>query len=258
MDLVAVGIVPERADDPVEAAALMARDGAAVLVGRATDEAAAQSVAYDVLGERVLVVAEPALVREGGDKDRLVVGSDKALPLHSDGFAYGDRHCDYIFLLCIEQGSSGGASYLADAVAMLDLLRHEDPALASFLTEVPVDLTEPDMRPACSPVFLRVGERLAARVTPFMAPAPDDVTAGRTTVLLERWQELTWAVSDEVKRFSLAPGEALCVDNYRVLHGRDPYEGNRAMWRIWAWTVDGNGLPEGPLHSDSRYALADG
>jgi hypothetical protein len=29
------------------------------------------------------------------------------------------------------------------------------------------------------------------------------------------------------------------------------------LWRIWAWTTDGIGTPEGILHSDSRYAFTE-
>lgn len=56
--------------------------------------------------------------------------------------------------------------------------------------------------------------------------------------------------------FSLSRGEALVVDNYRVLHGRAPYRPTepqeaggselgleRRFWRVWSWTSEGTGLP---------------
>eukprot|EP00931_Biecheleriopsis_adriatica_P086842 TRINITY_DN61411_c0_g1_i1.p1 TRINITY_DN61411_c0_g1~~TRINITY_DN61411_c0_g1_i1.p1 ORF type:complete len:405 (+),score=83.82 TRINITY_DN61411_c0_g1_i1:61-1275(+) len=57
--------------------------------------------------------------------------------------------------------------------------------------------------------------------------------------------------------FRLERGEALVVDNYRVLHGRAPYlpedsalgmedvngSMERRMWRVWSWTSQGSGLP---------------
>jgi hypothetical protein len=196
-------------------------------------------------------------VREGGDKDTVLLPHDAALPVHSDGFAYGDRHCDHIFLLCVQEGTAGGASFVADGYALLDALCDDDPELASFLREQPVDITEPGMREAHSPVALATRSgRVALRVTPWMRPVPDDPHPTRTAELLQRWQQLTWDLTPGLARFSLGRGDALCVDNYRVLHGRDPYEGERFMWRIWAWTTDGNGLPEGALHSDSRYATS--
>jgi hypothetical protein len=251
----ALGIVPERTDDPGRAAALVGRDGAAILTGRATDEAGARAVAHDVLGARVIVVPEPAAVREGGEKDRIQLAAGEVLPVHSDGFAYGDHHCDHIFLLCVAQGTAGGASFLLDGAALLAALTQEEPELVEFLTRTPIDLTEPGMRRATSPAALATaGGRTALRVTPFMRPDDDDPHPAATAAHIERWMQLTWDITPQLPRFSLRPGDALCVDNYRVLHGRDPYEGARFMWRIWAWTTDGNGVPAGELHSDSRYA----
>ena len=38
-------------------------------------------------------------------------------------------------------------------------------------------------------------------------------------------------------RFRLRPGEAVLVDNFRMLHGRDPYTDlRRKLWRLWHWT----------------------
>ncbi len=45
------------------------------------------------------------------------------------------------------------------------------------------------------------------------------------------------------------------IDNYRMFHGREPYADlDRLMWRVWIWTDESKGVPEGMLHSDSRYA----
>jgi hypothetical protein len=251
-----VGLLPERTDDPTVAAALVARDGAAILTGCPTDETGARAVAHRVLGDRVIVVPEPAAVREGGEKDKIQLSNAEVLPVHSDGFAYGDEHCDHIFLLCVVQGARGCASFAADGHALLGELRAQEPELAAFLCDVPVDLTEPGARPATSPIALTTASgRVALRVTPYMRPAAGDPDPDRTAALLARWMQLTWDLTPLLPRFSLTPGDALCVDNYRVLHGRDPYEGERFMWRIWAWTTDGNGVPAGDLHSDSRYAF---
>jgi hypothetical protein len=48
------------------------------------------------------------------------------------------------------------------------------------------------------------------------------------------------------------------IDNYRMMHGREGYADlDRQMWRVWVWTTSAWGVPDGPLHSDSRYAHAD-
>ena len=131
------GLVPERTADPAEAAALVARNGAAILTGRATDEDGARQVARDVLGERLVVLADPAAVREGGEKDRSEIGAGDLMPLHVDGFAYGDRHLDALFLLCVSRGTGGGASFLADGYAVLDHLATADPDCTPSCTTCP-------------------------------------------------------------------------------------------------------------------------
>lgn len=258
LDPAALGSVPPRTEDPAHARRLMAEGGAAILTGwfggKAPDERAATAVARAVLGHATLAIAPPAAIREGGERDKLQIDATASLPLHADGFAYGDRHCDAVFLICVEKGSEDGASFVVDARSLIAALPHD---LRAFLTDVPVDLTEPGMHPATSPILLRLASgRTAARCTPWMEPAPAVTGAERErhVALLDRWRQVTWDLTPLVPRFTLEPGDTLCIDNYRMFHGRDPYAGNRFLWRVWAWTSDGNGLPDGVLHSDSRYA----
>ncbi|QYG93153.1 TauD/TfdA family dioxygenase [Iamia sp. SCSIO 61187] len=248
------GLIPRRTDDPSVAAALMAADGAAVLTRRGIDAAAAGAVAGDVLGD-LLARPDAAAVREGGEGDRGLIPPEASMPVHVDGFAYGDHHPDGLFLLCAQQGTSGGASVLVDGHALLDQVAAEDPELHRFVHEVPVDLTEPDMRPACSPIVLTLPSgRTAVRRTPYMAPDPEAADPEADRALIDRWTERVAEADAAAPRFTLEPGEALCIDNYRMLHGRGPFTGERMLWRIWAWTPRSNGVPTGPLHSDSRYA----
>jgi hypothetical protein len=45
-------------------------------------------------------------------------------------------------------------------------------------------------------------------------------------------------------RFHLQQGEALIVDNWKLLHGRDRYfDKRRSLWRVWFWTEDSAGVP---------------
>jgi len=47
-------------------------------------------------------------------------------------------------------------------------------------------------------------------------------------------------------RFALPHNCVLVCDNARVWHGREPFFSlGRCLWRVWAWTREGNGLPEG-------------
>ena len=45
-------------------------------------------------------------------------------------------------------------------------------------------------------------------------------------------------------RFHLQQGEALIVDNWKLLHGRDRYfDKRRSLWRVWLWTEVSAGVP---------------
>lgn len=247
-------IVPERSDDPARVLALLERDGAAVLTGRGPSEADARAAVQAVLGGHLLALPEPAAVREGGDKDRKNYGVDDALPLHTDGFAYGDQACDYFALSCVRKGVTGGESLLVDSYRLLDTLDRE---LRTFLLTTPVDQTEPDMRPALSPLAITTAAgRLAVRKVPYVRPGPDCADPARVQHLIAQWDAVVAEQFPTACRFLLEPGDVAVIDNYRMLHARDPFGGERFMWRVWAWTDRGNGVPTGMLHSDSRYASA--
>jgi alpha-ketoglutarate-dependent taurine dioxygenase len=248
-----VGIVPPRTADPQHALALVAERGAAILTGVGPTEADAQDVARAVWRERTIAVPPPAAVREGGDQDRVKVEREVRLDLHTDGFAYGDRAPDVMALLCVQDGSDGGESFLADGYALLE---HMDRGLRHFLTEVDVDQTEPGARPNIAPIVLTLpNRRVAVRQPLYAQPGPASTNPAADAARIAQWKQLTADLSERVPRFRLQPGEALVADNYRVLHGRDGYAGERFLWRVWAWTAEGNGVPAGPLHSDSRYAF---
>jgi alpha-ketoglutarate-dependent taurine dioxygenase len=248
------GLIPTRTDDPTQAAALLDRDGAAILTGRGTDAGAAGAIAGEVLGP-LLARPDAAAVREGGEGDTSLIAPEQTMPVHVDGFAYGDRHPDGLFLLCAEQGIDGGASMVVDGHRLLAAIAEDDPELHAFVHHEPVDLTEPGMRPTVSPIVLTLPSgRTAVRRTPYMAPAPTAAQPERDRELIQRWCGWVQHSGEAAPRFSLRPGEALCLDNYRMFHGRGPFRGPRMLWRIWAWTPRSNGVPDGPLHSDSRYA----
>ncbi len=53
--------------------------------------------------------------------------------------------------------------------------------------------------------------------------------------------------SEAAARVKLGKGEAVVVDNYRVLHSREAFGGNgeRRLWRVWTWTTNSDGRPNG-------------
>ena len=77
--------------------------------------------------------------------------------------------------------------------------------------------------------------------------------------MIARWRDAIHAAAATAQRFEVEPGEAMIIDNHRMMHGREAdTDLDRLMWRVWVWTRTGNGVPAVPLHSDSRYAVTAG
>ena len=268
----AAQLLPGRTSGRVEAFEILRRDGAVILTDCGLERDAARDIAHTVLVTLAPVVPDPAPIKEGGgNADRSyenLPGAEPGLVVpfqtgHTDGFAYGDRYPDFIFLLCVRPAVSGGESFAVDTYALLDALAasdvDEDRAFHQFLTTVPVEQTEPGFQASLAPVVGRTaGGRRMSRWTPVQRPDATLPAAVRERHAgwLARWADLAFAASQRAPRFTLAPGETLCLDNYRMLHGRTGFDDiERTLWRIWAWTTEAPAVPGGMLFSDSRYAV---
>jgi len=263
--------LPRRVADADEAFRLLRAEGAVILTDSGSSREDARGVAARVLRTLAPVIPDPAPIKEGGgnaDREyKTMPGVDAyRVPFqtgHTDGFAYGDAYPDYIFLLCVRPASAGGESLAVDTYAILDALRDssdpDDRALHTFLTTVPIEQTEPDFHASTAPVVLDNGHgRRMSRWTPVQRPvaslAPAD--AAQHAAWLERWKTLTHEASKAAPKFTLQAGETICIDNYRMLHGRTGFDDTeRTLWRIWAWTTEAREVPTGMLFSDSRYAV---
>jgi hypothetical protein len=265
------GVAPRRIAGAPELFAVLRADGAAILTGCGNEREAARNIALDVLAELAPVVPDPAPIKEGGgnaDLSYVTLGAepDLAVPFqtgHTDGFAYGDRYPDYIFLLCVRPAIAGGESFAIDTYRLLESLatsaEPDDIAFLEFLTSTPVEQTEPGFQRSLAPVIGRnaAGRRMS-RWTPVQRPDASLPAAVQEQHArwLERWRDLTHAASLGAPRFTLQPGETLCLDNYRMLHGRTGFnDTERTLWRIWAWTTEALAVPDGMLFSDSRFAV---
>jgi alpha-ketoglutarate-dependent taurine dioxygenase len=86
------------------------------------------------------------------------------------------------------------------------------------------------------------------RYASLWAPVEEDSTEEKEAVNKVLY-ELDEAIAVEGRkslRFALGKGEALLVDNFRMLHSREAFKGldhKRKMWRIWSWTNASFGLP---------------
>jgi hypothetical protein len=260
-----VGVVPSRSSDPGEVRALAAQFGAAVLVGVDPSEAGAEAGARAVLGDDALDVRAQfratqrrseelqaylaALPEDAPAKRRNTYDRTTPLPPHNDGFAFGDEMPDQLFLCCVRPCATGGASWLVDGLALIDALR-SDPSTAWVADQAwstSIEHSDPAYGTVVGPVARRLPTgRCLVRQNPYQwagPGAPPQVVAFATA-----WSQACARAAAAVPRFRLARGELLCVDNYRVAHGRDPYEDpEREVVSTWAWTATAITVP-GALH----------
>jgi len=157
-----------------------------------------------------------------------------AFPFHSDG-------SDLVGLFCLDAGARGGASLVADAVAIHNELVRTEPALAAALYEpFPYDLRgeqAPGTKPWYTmPIFNRCGDRLFVRyIRPYIestrrhedAPRPSDKARAAMDRLDAMCADPQFHVS-----MTMAAGDMQFVNNYHVLHARDAYEDDRVSGRI--------------------------
>jgi hypothetical protein len=247
------GFEPRRCTDPAGAFTGWCRDGASILtIGRTAPEdllAGATAVFGEQLGDaRPLGQVDTNADRsvQGFDFARRVLLSDADNPLevhHDGGSGFGDVYPDLLFLLCARPAADGGESVLVDGQYLVDAVSR-DPAqheLARFLWSVPVEqCVPPGSEISGVPVTVRslrpvatrtAGGRVTVRYNETQRledGAPADPAAAR---LLVEWRELVISEAAAAPRFKLAPGELLCIDNYRVFHGREPYAGAERLFQ---------------------------
>ena len=155
-------------------------------------------------------------------------------PFHSDG-------SDLVGLFCLNAGASGGASVVANAVAVHNELVRTDPDLAVELYRpFPYDLRG-EQAPGSRgwyemPVFTRRNDRLFVRyIRPY-------IEASRRHDEAPRVSESGRAAMDRVDalcadpRFhvsmQLEPGDMQFVNNHHVLHARTAYEDDRSAGKV--------------------------
>lgn len=254
------GLIPPRITDLDKAFGTLQIDGAVIIELGLTGPEVIMEATRRVLGDHLRamkpsigIVTNP-VVGEGPhpDAERRNVLADRSvqLDLHIDGYMqFGTCYPDFIFLLCAEQAPEGGESFAVDGVRLVDRLA-EDPDerdLVDFLWRVPIDQTTLTGVPHEAPVAgWTPGGRATAR-----RHEKQRLLEGRENQLhrdfLDRWAVWTQKAAEVAPRFLLQPGDLLCLDNYRVFHGRGPYEGlGRTMHRVWAWTDLAFGVPDNP------------
>jgi alpha-ketoglutarate-dependent taurine dioxygenase len=253
MDL-STSITPDRVTDPSAVWDLLQKDGAAILEAPDLSLEGTSNASRAVMGEHLLGIGETIQVTSFPDPRRPTgLAPSQPLVAHVDGYSFGLVAPDYIVLHCTHAASDGGDSFLLDTHKMLDLLDSdpEQADLAEFLRNVEIDHSEPGMRPDTGPIMRRTPQgRTNIRYHTFMRPLATSPEAAQHQLMIDRWRALVKAESAKAFRFRLQPGDAVYIDNYRVMHGRDPFTDTvRLLHRCWMWSGDSFGLPDGILGS---------
>ncbi len=264
MDIRDANLLPRRASSTAHARSLIALDGAAV-VDAITSESHAVEVAREILGRRAVDVrpqfevtpeayaAEKQIVEsqpadERGRKRRRE-SLDQHQPAHNDGFGFGDHAPDFLFLYCERPCDIGGASFLIDALRLLSIMSDGDPEFARFAWETPIDHSMPNFPFGEYWPIARVvpGGRVQVRSHPDQVTSPDH-DGPHERAMLSRWFDAVSTARHRGGHFRAEAGEMLCIDNYRMLHGRNAVvSAERRMVSIWGWTSDAVAIPDGPI-----------
>ena len=174
-----------------------------------------------------------------------------------------DFHCDgsdLVGLMCLQTGVSGGLSAVCNSVALHNRLVRERPDLAAELYEPqPFDYRgeqAPGKRGWYElPVFTEHGGRLFIRlIAAYIHASQRHADAPRLTAAA--LEALAWLHdAAEGGAYSVTmdfqPGDMQFINNYHVLHGREPYQDDRAagkirhLKRLWLET---EALPDRPKY----------
>ena len=155
------------------------------------------------------------------------------LPAHTDGTYSHDAPGAQI-LHCLGHDGDGGESTMVDGFAAADELRRAAPDHHATLARIAVPgryVGDGAHLVAERPILRYDGDRLvqvsynSTDRAPFLLP-PDD--ADRFYAAVAAFEAL---LADPARTWErrLRPGEAMIFDNWRVLHGRRAFTGNRRM-----------------------------
>ena len=264
MSFESCGVLPRIVTDLTEAREELQTNGAVIFEHINCTEAGTRAFAREMFGDRLRALPDGARVFEGGEHDitRVQATNLKTTPCHTDGFAYGDLYPDFLLLSCAQESKVGGESILVDGYKILEALA-SDPDLAwaaTALREREIDQTETGMQTSLSPICMENGSgRIMVRRTLEQRPAENSTDKEKDQKMIDLWRASVDRASDLAPPFKLLPGQVVVVDNYRLMHGRKPYENlNRMLWRVWVWTENCLAVPPLPLASDTRFAASRG
>jgi alpha-ketoglutarate-dependent taurine dioxygenase len=135
-----------------------------------------------------------------------------------------------LMMSCGQPASSGGECVVIDGKAVYDNLAESDPKVLKALS-APRSVLFGGAAGHLGSIFTRIGDRITVRLRL-------DELAQFSPEIAHRLPVLKATIDRHVNMFRLNVGQGYILDNYRWLHGRRAFSGQRVMYR-----VNGNPLP---------------
>ncbi len=205
--------------------------------------------------QRLAYVREIAFDRVANIKvslDPYTLGfTNAALPLHTDCSGYSWPPNVMVFH-CLKNEVAGGASQYVDGARAVAELGRDDPEALRILTTFDVEFRlwsrKADTLSRCPPIILDASGRLAIlRYANWTVQPLRTVPFEMVPRWYDAWRSLARRVNAPENRVSYRcrPGEALLINNHRVLHGRDSFddgEGVRHFQQVYMELDDLSGF----------------
>lgn len=237
--LASLGVVPNRSDTG-GARAVLERDGAVIVPGSGADPEELVVAAARLLGGSLRELFG-VRAQHGVDAPALGVHSDGAnvvVDVHGRLVRLRDPDEDYLLMLCGRPADDGGESVLLDGYGLVETVRAALPELHTFLTGCDVDYfgawTAAARGVPPTPLVRRLvehtrGGRRAVRASDYAAPVPREPEWDAHVGFLDLYADVLATAHDSAVRFRLDAGDLLVLDNYRYLHARDAFRGERRL-----------------------------
>ncbi len=215
------------------------RHGFALVTGIPDDLAETERLVRRIAPPQETIFGRMWTVESGSVDHADSAYSSESLEPHTDGTYVHDAP-GLQLLHFVQQAGEGGASILVDGLTVVDQLLRDDPAAVEVLrtTTVPAHYLEPGVelraaRPALrfdeppmgdSPSLLQISFNNYDRSPMWLEPAA-------MTRFYAAYSALHDRIVDPANQLQivLQPGEAVVFDNWRVLHGRTGFTGQRTF-----------------------------
>jgi gamma-butyrobetaine dioxygenase len=183
---------------------------------------------------------------EGGVVAPHTDGFDVMADVHGKTTRLRDPDEDYVLIQSVQRARTGGENVVLDSYRLVDRLADAVPDLHEFLTRTDVDYFGESVgvrgvpsgyHVRCHIEHTRKGRRIV-RMNGGAMPLRRDPGPERIEQMLGLYKKVVEEAAAAAPRVLLTDGEILFLDNYRCMHGRDPYDGDRLVYILTLRTCE--------------------